>query len=151
MVLYRQTRTVCCVMSFIILRAKNGLLLKRIHNFIFFIFFKDFGTPISINPTDEAASGNSSSERNKVKKERLRSLDTFRGSVALFVDTCFPKLPEFLKSNCLLQELQVMLYLFVGQSLIVYGKLSAAPRHVQSVSVLFTVSQLVGVLSAVSH
>ncbi|XP_070185611.1 heparan-alpha-glucosaminide N-acetyltransferase-like isoform X2 [Littorina saxatilis] len=49
----------------------------------------DFGTPTSINPTDEAASGSNNAEQTKVKKERLRSLDTFRGlslTIMIFVN-----------------------------------------------------------------
>ena len=51
-------------------------------------FGQDFGTPTSINPTEEVASGSNSAENNKAKKERLRSLDTFRGSAVLFANTC---------------------------------------------------------------
>ena len=60
---------------------------------LFFLFFfplwcgQDFGTPTCINPTEEAVSGSNSAENNKAKKERLRSLDTFRGSVILLADT----------------------------------------------------------------
>ena len=41
----------------------------------------DFGTPTSINPTDESSqtTGSGPKEKEQVKKERLRSLDTFRG------------------------------------------------------------------------